>query len=306
MRNAILRNHLSCKRQGHKTVQKGNPYQQGVQKERNTLVYPVDITPLHTNINARMEYYTVMTAIWLKLKSASTLLRRGVPARRFSMEYLSPLPLNVQNLVGNSHFSLDVWTWNKQNVHKTLQTLSAYGSPPCFFPTKSVLSLARPHFLARAIIVTRFQDSLQVPPPAGLDSIQKRNLFMSLYLKVNLEQKHACSISLLANKRVLHAAFNVLQIFTSQRKVQINVFIAVLKLTSFSSVVWRATLIDLFLLLTQIETEWQLVSRHIRRLKSKIKLTKILSILRLFNQSFNVTNQISELNVLLFCLQFSI
>ena len=34
---------------------------------------------------------------------------------------------------------------------------------------------------------------------------------------------------------------NVLQIFTSQRKVQLNFFIAMLKLTSFSSAVLRAT-----------------------------------------------------------------
>ena len=33
---------------GYKAVQKGTPYQHAAQKYRNTSVYPVNITPLHT------------------------------------------------------------------------------------------------------------------------------------------------------------------------------------------------------------------------------------------------------------------
>jgi len=45
-----------------------------------------------------MKYYTVMTAIWLTLKLTSTLLRCGVHAHIFTVQYLSPPSQNVQNL----------------------------------------------------------------------------------------------------------------------------------------------------------------------------------------------------------------
>ena len=41
--------HFIAKQNGHFAAQKGNPYQHGVPKSRNTPVYPVDITPLHTH-----------------------------------------------------------------------------------------------------------------------------------------------------------------------------------------------------------------------------------------------------------------
>lgn len=55
-------------------------YQHRVHKCKNTAVYPVDITPLHTQENARMKNYTAMTAVWLTLQSKSTLLHSEVPA----------------------------------------------------------------------------------------------------------------------------------------------------------------------------------------------------------------------------------
>jgi len=54
---------VKCKQNGPETVQKGNPYHHGVQKYRNTSVYVVDITPLHTHIqkNAGIKYHIVMS-----------------------------------------------------------------------------------------------------------------------------------------------------------------------------------------------------------------------------------------------------
>ena len=74
------------------------------------------------------------------------------------------LKMSKIQMHGNWNLPLDVWTWNTQNVYKTLHTPSAHGSPPCLFSTKPVLSLARPNFFTGAIIETRFQASLPAPP----------------------------------------------------------------------------------------------------------------------------------------------
>ena len=73
--------------------------------------------------------------------------------------HLSPLPqmMSITNLFmyGNWNFSLDVWTWNKQNVYQTLQTLSA--------EVRHLSFLRKSNLLTGAIIETRFQASLLAP-----------------------------------------------------------------------------------------------------------------------------------------------
>ena len=73
----------------YEAVQKGNPYQHGVQKYRNTSVYPVNITPLHTK-NAPDQWN--ITPWWLQ---SGSLPRSGVPAHRFTVQHLSPLPRDI-------------------------------------------------------------------------------------------------------------------------------------------------------------------------------------------------------------------
>ena len=90
----------SAKHMGHEAVQKGNPYHHEVQKYRNTSVIPLILHHFTHKKYARMKYYTVMCDDCnLALTEINiAILRNGVPAHRFTKEFLSPLSLNVQNL----------------------------------------------------------------------------------------------------------------------------------------------------------------------------------------------------------------
>ena len=76
--------------------------------------------------------------MWLALKQTSTLLRSGVPAHRFTGQYLSPLPQNVQNLdVGQLELKIFLRCLNvKQEKHLQNLTNTFRGSSQCFFVMK--------------------------------------------------------------------------------------------------------------------------------------------------------------------------
>ena len=116
-----------------------------------------------------MKYYTVVCddCNLAHTEINIAILRSGVPAHRFTKEFLSPLSLNVQNLdVG---LALELYFRRLNVKYATCSQIfkNAFRSRKSamfLLYENQVLSLARPNFLTGAIIETRSQASLLAPP----------------------------------------------------------------------------------------------------------------------------------------------
>ena len=101
--------------------------------QKNTSVYPVDNTPLHTHKNARMKYFAVMSD-------------------------------DCTGSCGNKHLHYFVLEFLLIGLQWNIFLHDLDVGLELELPKKPVLSLARPNFLTGAIIETRSQASLPAPP----------------------------------------------------------------------------------------------------------------------------------------------